>query len=288
MRYLLLLPIILCSLSLRAGPWPKAKGEGYFKLYEWWLRFDEHFTSTGELDPNATLGLYNTTLYGEYGVSDRFTLVANIVPFSRNTINAQLSATRGNTIEEGESLNGIGDSELGFRYAITKPGSSYPVAFGLNLGLPLGKDVGGEMGNLQTGDGEFNQLVSLSTGRSFTLSESIGGFASVLVGYNNRSKGFSDECRFGLEAGANFAGKKLWLIGRLTGSESTFNGDADAAAQTTSVFSNNAEYWSLGGEINYNFTDHFGVSAGLAGALSGRIIAAAPTYSLGVFLTTGR
>lgn len=288
MRSLFTLVILFFALSLQAGPWPKAKGEGYFKLYEWWLIFDQHYTGTGELDPNATLGLYNTTIYAEYGLTDRLTAVGNLVALSRNTINAQISGTRGNITMEGEAINGIGDSELGLRYAITKPGASVPVAVGLSLGIPLGEPAGGSQGNLQTGDGEFNQYLNVSAGKSFALGDASNAYVSAYAGYNFRSKGFSDEYRFGLEGGLNFASRKLWIIGRLDASESTFNGETVATVSSTSIFSNNAEFLSVGGELNYNISDKFGISAGVAGAISGRIIAAAPAYSFGVFLNTGR
>ena len=154
MRSLLLIACCLFSFSLLAGPWPQPKGKGYFKLYEWWLRFDQHFTSTGELDPNATLGLYNTSLYAEYGLTDRLTGVINLPLYSRNEINNQVSGTRGNVIIPGEAIGGLGDTDISLRYALNKPGSAVPLSATLTLGLPLGEDAGGTQGNLQTGDGE--------------------------------------------------------------------------------------------------------------------------------------
>ena len=137
-------------------------------------------------------------------------------------------------------------------------------------------DVGGERMNLQTGDGEFNQLLLLEVGRSIAFGDRSDGYVSAYAGVNNRTNGFSDEFRFGLEAGINTANRRLWLIGRLTGSESFQNGETAATFTSTSVFSNNAEYLSLGGEVNVYVTSKFGLSAGVATALAGRVIAAAP------------
>ena len=267
-----------------AGPWPQPKGSAYLKLYEFWLRFDEHYTSNGEIDPNATLGLYNTALYGEYGITDRLTVFGNVPFFSRNTINNQVSGTRGNITQAGEAINGFGDTDLGLRFGLTQPGTPLAVAASLTLGLPLGEDAGGEQMNLQTGDGEFNQMLLLEVGKSIALGDRNDAYVSAFAGVNNRSNGFSDEFRFGLEAGANLLNRRVWLIGRLNGSESFFNGETAATAITTSIFSNNAEYLSVGGEVNVYLTEKIGVSAGVAGAVSGRIIAAAPAYSAGVFL----
>jgi len=246
MRLPLLALCFFLSTFLQAGPWPKGKGEGYFKLYEWWLRFDQHYTSTGELDPNATLGLYNTSFYGEYGLTDRFTATVNLPIYSRNVINNQVSGTRGDVIIPGEAIGGLGDVDLALRYALNAPGAAIPLSATLTLGLPFGEDAGGEQMNLQTGDGEFNQMLTIEAGKSLGPN----AYASALLGFNNRSNGFSDEFRFGLEAGYALANQRVWLIGRLTGSESLMNGETAATVSSTSIFSNNAEYLSIGGEVN--------------------------------------
>ena len=47
--------LISCSHFLTAGgPWPQPKGKGYFKLSEWWIIFDQHYTDQGLIDPNVT------------------------------------------------------------------------------------------------------------------------------------------------------------------------------------------------------------------------------------------
>ncbi len=288
LRAFFLTLLCLLLIPVNAGPWPQPKGKGYFKLYEFWLQFDEHYTSNGEIDPNATLGLYNTALYGEFGITDRLTTFGNIPFFSRSTINNQISGTRGNVIIPGDAINGFGDVDLGLRLGLTQAGAPVAIAASLTFGLPFGEAAGGDQQNLQTGDGEFNQILSLSAGKSFRIGNSTDGYISANFGVNNRSQGFSDEWRFGLESGVNVVKNRVWLIGRLVGSESMFNGETAASNPTTSIFSNNAEYLSVGGEVNVYLTKKLGVSAGVAGALSGRIIAAAPAYSAGVFLDLSR
>lgn len=284
MRLFLSLAVLLFVSSLQAGPWPKPKGQGYFKLYEWWMRFDEHYTSNGERDPNATLGLYNTSIYAEYGLTNRLTGVVNLPVYSRNEINNQVSGTRGNVISPGEAIGGLGDTDVSLRYALNKPGSALPLSATLTLGLPFGEDAGGSQQNLQTGDGEFNQMLTLSAGKSLTDNL----YATASLGVNNRTNGFSDEFRYGLEAGYGLADRRIWLIGRLAGSKSFMNGETAATISSTSIFSNNAEYLSLGGEVNVYVTPKFGISVGSAYAVSGRIIAAAPAFSVGVFFDTTR
>lgn len=284
MRVLTILFCLFFSATLMAGPWPQPKGKGYFKLYEWWLRFDQHYTSTGELDPNATLGLYNTSVYAEYGLTDRLTGIINLPLYSRNVINNQISGTRGNVAIPGEAIGGLGDTDLSLQYALNAPGSSVPIAVRLTLGLPLGEDAGGEQMNLQTGDGEFNQLLTLSAGKSLTQDL----YAIASVGFNNRTNGFSDEFRYDLEAGYGLANQRVWLTARVSGSESFMNGETAETISSTSVFSNNAEYLSVGGGLSVLLTRKVGVSLGAATAVSGRIIAAAPSFNVGIFVDTSK
>ena len=66
----ILLILIFATTLINAGPWPKNKGAGYFKLSEWWVIADQHFTDVGEIDPNITNGIFNTSFYCEYGLSN--------------------------------------------------------------------------------------------------------------------------------------------------------------------------------------------------------------------------
>ena len=47
------------GISLQAQ-WTQEKGKGYYKIGLWWLEAEEHYTSTGLVDPNATRGLFIT------------------------------------------------------------------------------------------------------------------------------------------------------------------------------------------------------------------------------------
>lgn len=283
-RYTILVMLLVLANSLQAqGPWPQGKGNGYFKLSEWWISFDEHYTDTGDKDPNLTTGVYNTSIYAEYGLTDRLTGVVNLPFFSRTTMNNLISETTGAVLVEGEALNGLGDAELGLKYTLTQDGAGLPIALSLTFGLPLGEDQGGSQGNLQLGDGEFNQLLMAHIGSSFQLG-SANAYWSAILGVNNRSNNFSDELRYGLEAGVNLAQDRFLLVGRLRGLSSFMNGETAATATSTGLFANNIEFLTLGGEVNFFLTEKLGLSAGLASPLSGRIYAVGTSYTAGVFL----
>ncbi len=265
------------------GPWPQAKGIGFFKVSEWWIVFDKHFTDTGLTDPNITTGIFNTFVYGEYGITNRLTGIVSAPLFSRNYMNNLVSETTQEVLVKGDAVNSIGDVDLGIKYGLTKPGSKIPVSASLILGLPTGKAVAGELNNLQTGDGEFNQMLQLDAGMGFSLGKHVSSYASVYTAYNNRTKDFSDEFRFGAEYGLGLFKQRLWLTARLNVVESLRNGSKREEVTSTSIFANNTEYTSIGFEASFYVTRKIGISAGMAGASRGELIAAAPSYSIGVF-----
>lgn len=284
-KYSICIVLFFFSINIASagGPWPQPKGKGYFKLSEWWIVFNQHYTDVGLIDPNVTTGIYNTSFYGEYGLTDRFTAIAYAPLLSRNYMNNLRSATTNDILVAGEGINSIGDIDLSLKYGLTKPGSTIPISVSLTLGLPTGKAVAGTLNNLQTGDGEFNQMLQVDAGRGFKLNDKISSYVSAYAGINHRTKGFSEEFRYGIEYGFGLAKEKLWLIGRLNGVESFKNGATAETITSTSIFANNTEFTSFGFEAAYYISRRVGVSASVASAFRGEIIAAAPSYSVGVF-----
>lgn len=277
---IIILLVFVISSTYAGGPWPQPKGKGYFKLSEWWTVFSEHYTDTGLKDPNLTTGVFNTSIYAEYGLSDRLTTVVNVPFLSRNYMNNLRSATTNEIIIAGEAINALGDVDLGLKFGLTR--GKIPIALTLTVGIPTGETGGGSLNALQTGDGEFNQMLQLDAGGGFNLGK-LSGYLSGYVGVNNRTNGYSEELRFGLEAGLGLFNQRLWLSGRLNVVESFKNGDTAETVTSTSLFANNSEFTSLGIEANLYVTKNIGISAGVAGALKGEVIAAAPSYTVGVF-----
>lgn len=264
-----------------AGGWPQPKDQGYFKVFQWWVVSDQHFTDNGALDPNVTSGIFNTGIYGEYGLTNRLTAIAYVPFFSRAYSNNVVSGTTSEVITEGESINSFGDSELGLKYGLLNNGQ-IAISATVKFGIPFGNSSGGSQGNLQTGDGELNQSLTVDVGKGFKIGKT-EAYANVYAGYNNRTNGFSDEILYGVEAGAKLFDKKLLAIARFVGVKSTNNGDSAEQANSTSIFANNSEHFSFIPELAYNFNDKWGVSASVGTALYGKLIFANPSYSVGVF-----
>jgi hypothetical protein len=289
MKKLIYSLIIFTSFNVVAGGgWTQEKGNGYYKLSEWWIVFDQHYTDQGKIDPNITTGLFHTFLYAEYGITDRFTGIFNGALFSRNYTNNKKSSITGEIIFAGEELNAIGDIDLTGKYSLTKPGASFPFAASLLLGIPTGNSGGGPSGTLQTGDGEFNQMLQLDLSKGLSFGSKVSFYANSYVAINNRTRGYSTEFRYGLEGGLGFFKQKVWLVGKLFGVESFKNGDTGDRMTSNSVFANDAVYSSYSFEANVYVSKRMGISASYASAFRGELIAAAPSYTAGLFWDTSK
>lgn len=276
---LLLFSFLISTWAFAGGGWPQPKGKGYYKLSQMWIVANQHFTDAGEIDPNGTRGSYFTTIYGEYGITDRLTGIVNWPVFARSTINEQVSGTTGQVIEPGDAINGVGDMDLTIKYGLT-PGKRIAVSASLLLGLPLGESAGGFDGTLQTGDGEFNQMIQVDAGTSFKVG-TIYPYTNAFVAFNNRTGGFSDEFRYGIEAGVELG--PVFAALRVYGVHSFKNGEPNFNTAGTSLFANNAEYLAINPELSFKITKKVGVSATLGTAAWGKLIFANPTYSVGVY-----
>ncbi|CAL2093572.1 hypothetical protein [Tenacibaculum sp. 190524A05c] len=262
--------------------WSKGKGNGYLKLGAWYLQSDQHYTDTGAIDPNVTRTQFNLNLYGEYGITSKLDIITFLPFYSSISQNNQISGTNGSVISAGETVSSLGDIDLGVNYNIYQK-NNWAASVKLILGLPTGNDSGGSDGSFQTGDGEFNQYISTYLGYSGKVYD-LPFYAKSYLGYNNRSEGFSDEFRTGLEGGINFLENKLWFITRLNILKSLKNGSLNAITSNGSIFANNIEFSSFGFELAYYFTKSFGISANFDSAFDGRIIAANASFSGGIFL----
>lgn len=277
-----LLLCCICSFVIAGGGWPQPQGEGYVKLSQWWTIANRHYADNGSIDPNITIGYYSTSIYAEYGFTNRLTGIVYAPLFNRTYSNNQISATTGEVILPGEAINGIGDTDISLKYGLTAPGKGIAVAATITLGLPLGQELGGTQENLQLGDGEFNQMLTIDAGTGWQVGK-VPMYANVYVGFNNRNNGFSDEVRYGAELGVNLFNQKLWLTGRLKILESRKNEPNSGLQNATSLFANNAEFSAYEVQAAYNIGSRWGISAGIGGAFRGELILANPTYSVGVF-----
>lgn len=273
----ILLSVTFTGLSYGGGGWVYGKNQGYFKLAENMIRAPHFFDGDGNVIDVPTISLYTTSLYAEYGLGKHFNVVAYVPFFVRSTLNKVVFNQSGDSIE-GEDLNAFGDSELTIKYGWNQ---DKPVVFAasLLLGLPLGSSEVSSEKILQTGDGEFNQMIKLEASHSFYPKPF---YMTLFVALNNRTKDFSDEVRFGGEFG--FTSKRVIAILKLKSVQSMYNGLPNGQQnQQGSMFGNNIEYVSITPEINVNLSEQLGISgsAGFAPAAKNQL--AAPNFSFGIY-----
>ena len=268
---------LFCSFSISAQ-WTQNKGKGYYKVGVWWLEANKHYTNEGFIDPNATRGLFITNFYANYGLLDKLSLKL-YVPYTRIYQNKQVF-TSGSTPINGEAFSDLGDIDLGMEYQLLN-NKGWAISSSIMLGIPSGNTSGGSDGSYQTGDGEFNQLIQLHLGKSYRIGKRYF-YGKIALGYNNRSKGYSDEWRWGFETGTHFFKDKVLVLVRANSIQSFFNGTLSAANSNGSIFANNVEVTNVGGALIYNFNSTWSVNLSADMPIVGKIIYKGNAFAMGI------
>lgn len=282
MKLLFILGLIFYSSTIaHGGPWPKCKGGLYLKLSQWWVIYDEFYNDEKHLQSlTRTRSIGNTSLYAEYGITNRLTAIAYFPFFSKATIYELKDKNSGNIIKAGDAISSVGDTDLKLLYGliVNKP---VVLSASLTLGIPFGMRSRGNEGSLQTGDGEFNQMLKLEAGSTARTGKFYPYFI-MFLGVNNRTKNFSDELHFGTETGVTMG--FVTLIMRFYGVKSFFNGSANESLFRQVPGVNNTEFLNIAPEVNLNFSEKAGMSFTYYKALSGRSFFKDPAYSVGIFV----
>jgi len=272
-----LISLVATYSATAGGGWPQPKGKGYFKLSQSYLLSSKIFDGNGNvIDLTPSYGYFATSLYAEYGFTDRLTGILYMPFFARATKNELQFNQPGVPSEPGDALSSFGDTDIAIKYGliVNKP---IVVSATILFGLPLGDNGATNTSALQTGDGEFNQMLRVDASHSFYPKKF---YVSAYGAFNNRTKGFSDEVRFGAEIGLTL--KKFIPILKVSTVHSLFNGDAGVVQN--GVFANNIEFISPALELNYQLTEKVGISGSMATALAARNILASPNFGIGVYL----
>ena len=250
-----------------AGGWTQPKGKGYFKLSQQVISAESLFVANGSKTEIPTVSGYTTSLYGEFGVTDRVTLVGYMPVYTHFSVDA----------EGFDSTTGVGDGDAGVRIRILTKGPTV-VSLQAMAGLPLGESGGDIV--LWTGDGEFNQHVSLQVGHSLYPAPT---YLTGEIGYNNRKSSdnrddnYADEFRYSLQAGYTIAERidvSVWLRG------------VEALDRADDEFHprNDLEYLSFGSQIDFHVSPNAGITAGISRFARSHNLLDAPVWEVGLFL----
>ena len=102
-RFILILTtsVFVSTAAMAGGGWTKPKGKGYYKVSHWWVNAAKQYTFDGSTAASVKEGIFNTSIFAEYGVTDRFTAIVNL-PYSKSA-------------NSNESITGIGDTDVAFK-----------------------------------------------------------------------------------------------------------------------------------------------------------------------------
>lgn len=275
---LFFLIFILASININAqSGWTKAKGQLYSQVTVSYFSSNRYFATNGNLfDSGNNFQSQSLLLYGEYGITDRLTGLANI------------PLVQFNSFSNTDIVAGVGDIQLGIKYALSK---EFPLAISFEAAIPTSdgiqfaqaKEVN-EIGireeiNLPTSDGEFNLWTTLAASKSMANGNTYG---SLFASFNMRTQGFSHQVKVGAELGHLFF-YQLWVIGKLNILESLSD---SPNTSVPFIYGEGTTYTAASVNLLYQLNDHWSLTAIYSDyfdfLVSKKNIYDAPSISLGV------
>ncbi|WP_221409416.1 hypothetical protein [Marinoscillum furvescens] len=272
--------LLIAGFAFAGGGWTQPKGGFYAKLDHWWTVYDQYYDLYGHKVEDRKRALLKTSIYGEYGVTPKLT-VAGYFPFvSAAMVGEEVAKGSGQVLAEGDQLTTVGDGVLQVKYNLINALVASLSVSGI-LGIPTGTAEGGTDGTLWTGDGEWNQMLRADLGISIPVGDYYP-YANGYVGYNHRTRDFTDELHFGAEAGCELG--KWFLVARMDRVRALKKGELEEATFSNGLQLNNSSFWNLSAEVAYKFTELVGIVVGANQMVGGRQVYAGTGFSVGVFM----
>ena len=271
-KFILVLVVLVSGNLIAQSAWTQKKGKTYTQLsYSTISDYDRLF---GEPDYNTERKITDNTiqLYGEYGLTDKTTLLLNL-PLKLIKTGDQVF----NTVPVTTATNktALGNIEIGIKHLL------YNKAFTLSgqLSIEANTSTFDDNSGIRTGYDAWSFTPTLNAGKSFGKM-----YAQAFVGGNIRTNDYSSNFKFGAEYGIKFI-KRIWVIGYLDFVSSFNNGDIILPESNllTGLYVNNQEYSAYGVKGIVEINENFGASAGFGGAFSGNNVARQAAISFGLY-----
>ena len=198
-----------CFNSFSQSGFTREKKNLFVKADYQFYNSEDYNNNSGTKIKTSKFSQKTFSLYGEYGISNRFAINANI-PFFRL-----------NGYETTNTVGGFGDVAVELKYALKK--GKFPIALSIAPSLPTGtkqllansKTNSFDRIDLPSGDGEFNVWTTAAISHSFYPKPM---YASAFTSFNYRTKykerNFQNQFQTGIEFGYKFV-NKLWLSGKV-------------------------------------------------------------------------
>ena len=271
-KFILVLVVLVSGNLIAQSAWTQKKGKTYTQLsYSTISDYDRLF---GEPDYNTERKITDNTiqLYGEYGLTDKTTLLLNL-PLKLIKTGDQVF----NTVPVTTATNktALGNIEIGIKHLL------YNKAFTLSgqLSIEANTSTFDDNSGIRTGYDAWSFTPTLNAGKSFGKM-----YAQAFVGGHIRTNDYSSNFKFGAEYGIKFI-QRIWVIGYLDFVSSFNNGDIILPESNllTGLYVNNQEYSAYGVKGIVEINENFGASAGFGGAFSGNNVARQAAISFGLY-----
>lgn len=266
-RVLALVSVLALPLPLaEAGPWALGRGHYYTKASFGYMRARTLAAPDGT---SFTIPLFvrnDVYLYGTYGISDRFDVIAN-VPLLRSSDLAAFGKE-----------SGFGDIQFGGQYQFARSGST---VFGVRVLLqaPTGDETRAE-GILPTGSGTWEGTAVAGVGSSFAGGK-LYGYAEA--GYGYRGSSLRDGVVYEAQLGWN---ARSWMIlaFNLRGVEPFSKAAPNVAIGSPVGVSDRVTYTAYGPTLILKLPSGLGFQFDVESAANTRNIATGAVFRAGVSL----
>jgi len=263
--------ILSAQLLLAQSPWTQEKGKFYTQLsFTTISNYDEIF---GDPDYETDREITDNTLqlYGEYGLSNKTTLIVNL-PVKFISTGDAVNATP--FIAE-ESTSALGNVSVGLRHQFYN--KKWIISGQVNVEANTGTFEAAS--GIRTGQDAWTFTPTLNVGRSFDKF-----YIQAFTGIDIKTNDYSNNFKIGGEVGTKVH-SKIWLIGFVDIVNSFQDGDVaiPLSNAATALYVNNQEYGAFGlkaiGEIN----NSLGGILTFGGAFSGNNVAKQAALTFGLY-----
>lgn len=286
MKRTILLLLLLLPLSALHSQWARGEDELYANLSFTYLRYHEvidDFTLREGFKKHSierSVSDHTMNAYLEYGVSDRFTAVANIPYKFLSTGNELLEAPDDryteDTVSSG-SLNALGNVRLGGRYSFHRGKYHWAAKF---MGGMKSASYLHEPG-LRSGYDAWTAVPELELGRGWEKS-----YFSVSLGYRFKSNGYANDLISRNEFGYKWSrgpDKATWFIFTMGALLPVTEGDYDDRNSVhTALYQDEEGFVDPGLKVNHSIDEHWSINLSSIGAIWARHGGDELTYTLGI------
>lgn len=266
-----IIAVLSSGILFAQSPWTQEKGKFYTQLsFTTISNYDEIF---GDPDYSTDREITDNTLqlYGEYGISNKTTLLVNLpVKFVSTG-----DAVGGNAFLTEESTTSFGNIAVGLRHQFYN--KKWIISGQLNVEANTGTFEAAS--GIRTGQDAWTFTPTLNFGRSFDKF-----YIQAFTGIDLKTNNYSNNFKIGGEIGTKVH-SKIWLVGFVDIVNSFNDGDVaiPLSNAATALYVNNQEYGAFGlkaiGEIN----NSFGGILTFGGAFSGNNVAKQAALTLGIY-----